>query len=526
MPAERPPSGWTRLSPSASWAVRHALSAPGEPLDPSTLASVQPVFGRDLGQVRVHTDAAAAQSARAVEALAYTVGRDIVFGAGRYSPSTDHGRRVLTHELAHVAQAHDGPAGHGDGYLVSDPAGPTEREAETVAARRSFVSARQAPRSWVPLLQRLTSVPTPDYAQRGDTCQPASMISALITWDRENAATAKPNENMVGLTAATLLHMDTHKAELIAAWSAGGKDGKKDYDDQYAMVTKARADLSKAGSAATEPQYQDLGTLLSRFGADSDSILSKLGLKASARTAANSLNDIFASPALTGLKAGQTAQIEWYVNTTSINSTTGQASPSLGYHMFLVGLSQAGTWFLSDQGNNPPLKLEAASLADLRKALDQAAASGKSWIVTDPSVTRIQMTWTGVHVLESQDYDAPFRALVPSGSFLAEVDEGTLTIGDRIHAWDFLARYDSFAECYPNFLVGFGGGHGGLVIEEPAGIFTLFKTSPVSDANFDETSIDQDDSKDGLLGGSHRFAHAWLMLGTAAGRKHSPFQVY
>jgi hypothetical protein len=61
-------------------------------------------FGHDFSRVRVHTDASAAQSARAIDARAYTVGRDIVFGAGQYRPQTDSGRQLLAHELAHVVQ--------------------------------------------------------------------------------------------------------------------------------------------------------------------------------------------------------------------------------------------------------------------------------------------------------------------------------------------------------------------------------------------------------------------------------------
>jgi hypothetical protein len=61
-------------------------------------------FGYDFSRVRVHTDATAAESARAVQALAYTVGEDIVFGAGRYAPATGAGQRLLAHELTHVVQ--------------------------------------------------------------------------------------------------------------------------------------------------------------------------------------------------------------------------------------------------------------------------------------------------------------------------------------------------------------------------------------------------------------------------------------
>ena len=64
----------------------------------------------DLSHVRVHTDARSAESARAVNALAYTVGNNIVFGSGEFAPATNEGRKLLAHELTHVAQQ-SGPAG-------------------------------------------------------------------------------------------------------------------------------------------------------------------------------------------------------------------------------------------------------------------------------------------------------------------------------------------------------------------------------------------------------------------------------
>jgi hypothetical protein len=69
---------------------------------------MEPRFGHDFGHVRVHTDARAAESALAVNALAYTVGRNVVFGAGRYSPGSAGGRNLLGHELAHVVQQSGG----------------------------------------------------------------------------------------------------------------------------------------------------------------------------------------------------------------------------------------------------------------------------------------------------------------------------------------------------------------------------------------------------------------------------------
>src|SRR5262249_5093546 len=65
---------------------------------------MEPRFGHDFSRVRVHTDAEATASARAVDAQAYTVGRDVVFDNGRYAPQTSAGRHLLAHELAHVVQ--------------------------------------------------------------------------------------------------------------------------------------------------------------------------------------------------------------------------------------------------------------------------------------------------------------------------------------------------------------------------------------------------------------------------------------
>ena len=76
----------------------------GQPLPESARAHFEPRFGRDFSQVRMHTDTRAAESARAVNARAYTVGQNVVFGAGQYVPGTQTGQRLLAHELAHVVQ--------------------------------------------------------------------------------------------------------------------------------------------------------------------------------------------------------------------------------------------------------------------------------------------------------------------------------------------------------------------------------------------------------------------------------------
>ncbi|HET7867091.1 MAG TPA: DUF4157 domain-containing protein [Burkholderiaceae bacterium] len=84
--------------------VATTLRQGGRALDPATRAFFEPRFGADFSHVRIHTDSQAAASARAVNALAYTVGSDLVFDAGQYAPHRDSGRRLLAHELTHVLQ--------------------------------------------------------------------------------------------------------------------------------------------------------------------------------------------------------------------------------------------------------------------------------------------------------------------------------------------------------------------------------------------------------------------------------------
>ena len=116
-------------------AVYATLRSPGQPLDASARAYFEPRLGHDLSRVRIHTDEPAAKSARAVQAAAYTVGRDIVFGAGRYTPETGEGRRLLAHEIVHSVQQGivAGPTA-ARRLEMSQPGNAAEREASRIAA--------------------------------------------------------------------------------------------------------------------------------------------------------------------------------------------------------------------------------------------------------------------------------------------------------------------------------------------------------------------------------------------------------
>ncbi|MET0145819.1 MAG: DUF4157 domain-containing protein [Ilumatobacteraceae bacterium] len=109
----------------------------GSPMRSDLRVQMEQGLGADFGDVRIHDDGAAAASARAVEAKAYTVGTDVVFGSGAYQPDTPEGRHTLAHELTHVVQQRSGPVdgtSTGDGIALSDPSDRFEREAEANAS--------------------------------------------------------------------------------------------------------------------------------------------------------------------------------------------------------------------------------------------------------------------------------------------------------------------------------------------------------------------------------------------------------
>lgn len=141
-------TAWSSLPPSVDRAL---TSSSGDPLRPALREDMERRFGHDFSKVRVHFDAAAERSAQGVNANAYTVGQDIVFGAGQFLPDTPTGRRLLAHELAHVVQqgsgggAPPGPAQERDAEAASDAVG---RGAKPRVRTSSGIGFAAQPKQW------------------------------------------------------------------------------------------------------------------------------------------------------------------------------------------------------------------------------------------------------------------------------------------------------------------------------------------------------------------------------------------
>lgn len=144
---------------------------------------MEPRLGHDFSNVRVHTDAKAAESAVAVNALAYTAGRDMVFAAGQYAPASIAGKKVLAHELTHVVQQRKGgiaPLHRAGATIVRDDAYEREADAQsalvTEAERAHGGSHQSAPvsRGTTPALAiQLLETPTTSPARAGGSANVA-----------------------------------------------------------------------------------------------------------------------------------------------------------------------------------------------------------------------------------------------------------------------------------------------------------------------------------------------------------------
>lgn len=191
--------------------VDSVLSSPGSPLESGLQQDMRQRFGHDFSRVRVHTDAAAARSARDVNANAYTVRHNIAFGAGQFAPGTYEGRRLIAHELTHVVQQsgsdgiHDGQDGEKCGLSTITPKAPHHREraagTNPVIATSQFM-LRSAPNA--PMLQ-MQLAPDAEPAKTGS--QGAAIVEGIAskpegtkTEDRSTAADAGKGAPFLGLS--------------------------------------------------------------------------------------------------------------------------------------------------------------------------------------------------------------------------------------------------------------------------------------------------------------------------------------
>ena len=153
--------------------VHEVLHSQGQPLDPTTSDFMESRFRHNFSEIRVHSDARASESARSVNALAYTVGHNIVFRAGQYMPHTDDGRHLIAHELTHVVQ--QGGQNQRSSALTIEPSRHAA-EAEARAVADAIVHQSHPPVSVAqaggcamsPVMQRYEAGEHAQFGETGD----------------------------------------------------------------------------------------------------------------------------------------------------------------------------------------------------------------------------------------------------------------------------------------------------------------------------------------------------------------------
>jgi uncharacterized protein DUF4157 len=197
--------------------VHEVLRSPGQSLDATTRAFVEPRFGYDFSHVRIHSSEAAGQSAREVSAQAYTVGNDIVFGSGRFAPETPEGRHLLSHELAHVIQQ----SGDATPTLQRQPAAPgrtAEKSEDTFAASGAATASQEKQGELSPIRQELLELFGKfEKSVIGD--EVFDKVETQKAWDQQKAEEA----------AATVVYEEEKQkyATAMKAWEEGGRKGEK-----------------------------------------------------------------------------------------------------------------------------------------------------------------------------------------------------------------------------------------------------------------------------------------------------------
>ncbi|MBU6398882.1 MAG: DUF4157 domain-containing protein [Verrucomicrobia bacterium] len=233
---------------SAPAAVRESVRSPGQELDAATRAKLEPRFGHDFSQVRVHTGGQAADSARAIHAAAYTVGQDVVFGEGKYQPQTQEGQKLLAHELAHTIQQPQSGDGL-DSVALADSADASEREAEqaaaglegqrpvTVQSRRSLAVQRQP--------DELSPVPKVDLAESASPLMASAIGSTTIDGFDTGKAIIPPGKRAeLAKTARNIrLLLDRYPASVVRVIGHTDAVGK---ENDNLQLGQDRADAVQA----------------------------------------------------------------------------------------------------------------------------------------------------------------------------------------------------------------------------------------------------------------------------------------
>jgi hypothetical protein len=213
----------------------------GQPLPESERAFFEPRFGRDFSGVRVHAGGRAAEFAQSVSARAYTLGNDVVFGAGEWSPGTTAGRTLLAHELAHVAQQANGaPSMIRRALVLEEEAPPPVDDFEQVAPTGDAIQLDE-PNKAKSCDEVCGNSPEKCEQESDEVCSDAMSKKVMTAWKTAAQQIAMATDALAEdpLSATTLAAL---KANFN--WSPGNSPSD--------LVSKVSANLSTASTKMSD----------------------------------------------------------------------------------------------------------------------------------------------------------------------------------------------------------------------------------------------------------------------------------
>ena len=234
---------------SVPQSVNAVISTPGRPLDETTRSFMEPRFGHDFSQIRVHSGTRATESAGELNARAYTVGSDIVFGAGHYTPGTSTGRDLIAHELTHTIQ-------QGRGGV--DTASAAESEAGSIG-RNSASSGQFAVRA-------STSIGIDRSPEDGESCPDLTAWSTSELQDELERVQESSEVPLACIPGDEQLQEQVQELEDAQAYQKEDIAVKDVEARKRAKPSKRKSRSAKAQAQAEAPALEKPRVLIERGG--------------------------------------------------------------------------------------------------------------------------------------------------------------------------------------------------------------------------------------------------------------------
>jgi hypothetical protein len=195
--------------------VKEVLSTPGQPLDTKTRKIMERRFGHDFSRVKVHSDSKSAESAQVINARAYTLGQDMVFGANQYRPGNTAGKRLIAHELTHILQQGNIPQKLFENLALSSRFSPFECEARHIANSLMRYDSQAVAEHVSKIAEknqvRSIRVGEGNTIQRDDVCEPDQVVHPTepeVIYDYENQVCRPAESEEAGAIAPEVSTVD------------------------------------------------------------------------------------------------------------------------------------------------------------------------------------------------------------------------------------------------------------------------------------------------------------------------------